>query len=181
MPKPVERVHLCSDMISRTAILRVHVVPNAKSDSVVGGGREGQRGAGALSRRANETTSACYRAATRSQLARQTDSRRWLEPRRHASPSTRESRRIERYSVMILSAHSTSDTKILGLPNLAPYSFKSVSSRLWRGSRRRMRKSVFSSPQFSQAPSDRGGQATGTTALATDFRISETASPRRKI
>jgi len=29
--------------------------------------------------------------------------------------------------------------------------------------------------------SERGGQPTGTTALATDFRIRDTASPRRKI
>ncbi len=35
-PKSVERVHLGSDMIGQMAILRVHVVPNAKSDSVVG-------------------------------------------------------------------------------------------------------------------------------------------------
>jgi uncharacterized protein (TIGR00251 family) len=34
--KFVERVHLGSDMIGRMAILRVHVVPNAKSDCVVG-------------------------------------------------------------------------------------------------------------------------------------------------
>jgi hypothetical protein len=38
-----------------------------------------------------------------------------------------EPKRIESYSVIILSAHSTSDTKILGLPNFAPYSFKSAS------------------------------------------------------
>src|SRR5215211_7160989 len=36
VPKSVERVHLCADMIGRTAILRVHVVPNAMSDCVVG-------------------------------------------------------------------------------------------------------------------------------------------------
>src|SRR5207247_10065284 len=92
-----------------------------------GGRRAGQCRAGALSRRANETPSACYRAATGSQIARQTDSGRWLKPRRRASPSTRELKRIERYSVMILSAHSTSHTKILGLHNLALYSFGSVS------------------------------------------------------
>ena len=63
----------------------------------------------------------------RSQLARQTDWGRWLESRRRTAPSTREPVRVERYSVMILSAHSTSETKIFGLPNLAPYSFKSVS------------------------------------------------------
>jgi hypothetical protein len=59
-PKSVEPVHLGSDMMRRMAILRVHVVPNATSDSVVGehGGREGQYGAGALSRRANEIPSA---------------------------------------------------------------------------------------------------------------------------
>ena len=34
--KPVERVHLCSDIIGRMAILGVHVVPNAKSDGVAG-------------------------------------------------------------------------------------------------------------------------------------------------
>src|SRR4029077_14425475 len=116
-------------MIVRMAILRVHVVPNAKTDSVVGehGRREGQCGAGALSRPANETPSAYHCAAPRSQIARPTDSGRWLEPRRRAALPARESRRVEGYSVMILSAHSTSETKILGLPNLAPYSFKSVS------------------------------------------------------
>jgi hypothetical protein len=31
------------------------------------------------------------------------------------------------YSVMTLSAHSTSDTKIVGLPNFAPHGLKSVS------------------------------------------------------
>jgi hypothetical protein len=36
VPKSVERVHLRSDMICRMAILRVHVVPNAKTDRVVG-------------------------------------------------------------------------------------------------------------------------------------------------
>jgi len=36
VPKSVERVHLRSDMICRMAILRVHVVPNAKTDGVVG-------------------------------------------------------------------------------------------------------------------------------------------------
>jgi uncharacterized protein len=35
-PKSVEQVHLCPDMIRRMAILRVHVMPNAKSDVVVG-------------------------------------------------------------------------------------------------------------------------------------------------
>ena len=34
------------------------------------------------------------------------------------------------YSVMIRSAHSTSDTKIVGLPNFAPHWLKSVSSTL---------------------------------------------------
>jgi hypothetical protein len=32
------------------------------------------------------------------------------------------------YSVMIRSAHSTSDTKIVGLPNFAPHWLKSVSA-----------------------------------------------------
>jgi len=36
VPKSVELVHLCSDMMGRMAILRVHVVPNAKTDRVVG-------------------------------------------------------------------------------------------------------------------------------------------------
>ena len=36
VPKSVERVHLRSDMICRMAILRIHVVPNAKTDRVVG-------------------------------------------------------------------------------------------------------------------------------------------------
>src|SRR4029077_17950138 len=31
------------------------------------------------------------------------------------------------YSVMILSAHSTNETKIFGLPNFAPYSLRSAS------------------------------------------------------
>jgi hypothetical protein len=38
---------------------------------------------------------------------------------------------------------------------------------------------IFFATIFASA-SDRGGQPTGTTALATDFRISETASPRRR-
>jgi hypothetical protein len=128
-------------MICRMAILRVYVVPNAKTDSVVGehGGAvkiklrapavEGQANAALVRFLAEQMKlpSACYRAATGSQIARQTDSGRWLEPRRRASPPTRESNRIKGYSVMILSAHSTSETKILGFPNFAPYSFKSVS------------------------------------------------------
>jgi uncharacterized protein (TIGR00251 family) len=34
--KSVERVHLSSDMMDRMAIVRVHLVPNAKSDRVAG-------------------------------------------------------------------------------------------------------------------------------------------------
>jgi uncharacterized protein len=36
MPKSVERVYLCADMMGRMAILRVHVVASAISDYVVG-------------------------------------------------------------------------------------------------------------------------------------------------
>jgi hypothetical protein len=51
------------------------------------------------------------------------DAKENVRPQRAAE----EPKRIKDYSVIILSAHSTSDTKILGLPNFAPYSFKSAS------------------------------------------------------
>ncbi len=122
-------------------MLRVHVIPNAKSDSVVGmhgGAVKIKLRAPAVEEKAN--TALVRFLAEQMKLPRHTivlhrghKSRDklirvdGLSSRRRASPPTRESRRIELYSVMILSAHSTSDTKILGLPNLAPYSFKSVS------------------------------------------------------
>jgi hypothetical protein len=36
-------------------------------------------------------------------------------------------KQFDGYSVIILSAHSTSETKIFGFPNFAPYSVKSAS------------------------------------------------------
>src|SRR5215470_5283069 len=109
--KSIEGVYICSDMIDRMAILRVHVVPNAQSDSVAGE----------------------HGAAVKIKLsapAVEKPMRRWcpFSPARMKLPRLLGNRkRILRYSVMILSAHSTSETKILGLPNLAPYSFKSAS------------------------------------------------------
>src|SRR5206468_3665636 len=66
---------------------------------------------------------------TRSEVARQSDLHRRHERRRCALASARDAVRIHGYSVIILSAHSTNETKILGLPNFAPYSVKSVSVR----------------------------------------------------
>ena len=47
--------------------------------------------------------------------------------KRTKRPCLMSARRQGTYSVMILSAHSASETKIFGLPNFAPYSARSVS------------------------------------------------------
>src|SRR6476620_21313 len=78
---------------------------------------------------------------------------------------------------MTLSAHSISETKILGLPNFAPNSARSVSVT----PRAREQAPHAKIGIFLARTSPRGGQPTGTTALATDFRIKDTASPRRNI
>src|SRR6266705_7185708 len=85
------------------------------------------------------------------------------------------------YSVMILSAHSTSETKILGLPYFAPCSARSVSvTPLAREHAPHAQIGIFLATILART-SATGGQPTGTTALATDFLIRDTASPRRNI
>src|SRR5215475_1825218 len=82
---------------------------------------------------------------------------------------------------MILSAHSTKETKIFGLPNFAPYSARSAS--VTPRAREQAPHALIGIFLVTSLPrtSASGGEPTGTTALATDFRIRETASPRRKI
>jgi len=63
-----------------------------------------------------------------SQVARQAHLCRRFERGRDTLSSAGEKLKlIERYSVITLSAHSISETKILGLPNFAPYSARSTS------------------------------------------------------
>ena len=85
------------------------------------------------------------------------------------------------HSVMMRSAHSTSETKIAGLPNFAPHCVTSASvtprARLQapQANTGMCLAMIFSNASLS------GGQPTGTTALAVTLRINEVASPRRKI
>src|SRR5438477_1333002 len=82
---------------------------------------------------------------------------------------------------MTLSAHSISETKIFGLPNFALNSARSVSvTPRAREQAPHAYIGIFLATSLART-SARGGQPTGTTALATDFRINETASPRRNI
>ena len=103
-PKSVEQVHACSDTIGRVAILRVHVVPNAKIDSVVGeyGGAikiklrapavEGKAKAALirfLAERLKIPRHSIVLERGRT-IARQTDSHRWLSRRRCEHSNARE-------------------------------------------------------------------------------------------
>ena len=64
----------------------------------------------------------------RGERSRESDSHRWIKRNRYSSwLAWDELKQFGGYSVIILSAHSTSETKIFGLPNLAPYSVKSAS------------------------------------------------------
>jgi len=82
---------------------------------------------------------------------------------------------------MILSAHSTSDTKILGLPKLGSVFIQvGFGHASGAGTGAACVNRYFLRCNFRKR-FGQGWQPTGTTALATDLRISETASPRRKI
>jgi hypothetical protein len=81
----------------------------------------------------------------------------------------------------ISSAHSTSETKIVGLPNFAPQLSRSVcATDRARQQAPHAQICTCRAATFFMVSSN-GGQPTGTTAGAADLRISETASPSRKI
>ena len=85
------------------------------------------------------------------------------------------------HSTMMRSAHSTSETKIAGLPNFAPQLFKSVSvSPRAREQAPQEKIGICFATTFSSV-SLKGDQPTGKIAFAMDFRINEVASARRKI
>src|SRR5215471_8444225 len=85
------------------------------------------------------------------------------------------------YSVITLSAHSTRETKMVGLPNLAPQGARSDSTMpRARLQAPQAKIGILRAATFSMV-SISGGHPTGTMAAATGLRITETASPRRKI
>ena len=74
-------------------------------------------------------------------------------------------------SVMIRSAHSTSDTKIAGVPNFAPQSFRSVSeTQRAREHAPQEKTAMFFATTLSRI-SLNGGQPTGTMAFVVVLRI----------
>ena len=75
------------------------------------------------------------------------------------------------YSVMIRSAHSTSDTKIAGLPNFAPQSFKSVSVTPRAREQAPQEKIGMCLATTLSSVSLSGGQPTGKIALTVALRI----------
>ena len=75
------------------------------------------------------------------------------------------------YSVMIRSAHSTSDTKIAGLPNFAPQSFKSVSVTPRAREQAPQEKIGMCLATTLSSISLRGGQPTGKIAVTVALRI----------
>ena len=85
------------------------------------------------------------------------------------------------YSTMIRSAHSTNDTKIAGLPNFAPQSFKSVSVTPRAREQAPQAKTGMCLATTLSNISVSGGQPTGSMTEAVAFRIRYVASPRRKI
>jgi len=85
------------------------------------------------------------------------------------------------HSTIIRSDHSTSETKIAGLPNFAPHCFKSVSvTPRAREQAPQAKIGMCFATTFSRV-SLNGGQPTGRIAFAIDFRSKEVASASRKI
>lgn len=75
------------------------------------------------------------------------------------------------YSVMIRSAHSTSDTKIAGLPNFAPQSFRSVSVTPRAREQAPQEKTGMCFATTLSSISLRGGHPTGNMATAVALRM----------
>jgi hypothetical protein len=75
------------------------------------------------------------------------------------------------YSVMIRSAHSTSDTKIAGLPNFAPQSFKSASVTPRAREQTPQEKIGMCLATTLSSVSLRGGQPTGKIAATVALRM----------
>jgi hypothetical protein len=86
-----------------------------------------------------------------------------------------------RYSVIIRSAHSTSDTKITGLPNLAPQLFRSVSVTPRAREQAPQEKIGMCLATTLSRVSLSGGQPTGNMVATVALRIRYVASPVRKI
>lgn len=78
---------------------------------------------------------------------------------------------VRRYSVMTRSAHSTSETKIAGLPNFAPQSFKSVSVTPRAREQAPQEKIGMCLATTLPSVSLRGGQPTGKMALTVALRM----------
>jgi hypothetical protein len=85
------------------------------------------------------------------------------------------------HSVMIRSAHSTSETKIAGLPNFASQSFRSVSATPRAREQAPQAKTGMRLATILSRNSLRGGQPTAKIAVAVALRIKYVASPVRKI
>jgi hypothetical protein len=75
------------------------------------------------------------------------------------------------YSVMMRSAHSTSDTKTAGLPNFAPQSFRSVSVTPRAREQAPQEKTGICFPTTFSCISLRGGQPTGKICKTVAFRM----------
>jgi hypothetical protein len=75
------------------------------------------------------------------------------------------------YSVIIRSAHSTMDTKIAGLPNFAPQSFRSVSETPRAREHAPQEKTGIRLATTLSRISLRGGQPTGKIAFVVVSRI----------
>ena len=87
----------------------------------------------------------------------------------------------EFHSTMIRSAHSTSETKIAGVPNFAPHWFKSVSVTPRAREHAPQEKMGMCFATTFASVSLSGGQPTGMIEFTMDFRNREVASARRKI
>ena len=85
------------------------------------------------------------------------------------------------YSVIIRSAHSTSETKMAGLPNFAPQLLRSVSVTPRAREHDPQEKTGMRFARIFSRVSLRGGQPTGMIWSAVAFRIKYVASPVRKI
>ena len=77
----------------------------------------------------------------------------------------------QRYSVITRSAHSMSETKIVGLPNFAPQEFKSVSVTPRAREQAPQEKIGMRLATTFAIVSLNGGQPTGMIAFAVSFRI----------
>ena len=87
----------------------------------------------------------------------------------------------ELHSTIIRSAHSTSETKIAGVPNFAPHWLKSVSVTPRAREQAPQEKMGMCFATTFASVSLSGGQPTGMIEFTMDFRNREVASARRKI